>query len=532
MNYLKLTAAAIAVALSGCDSPSNETPLEIQAPNMAIATWNLEHLAYPADQGCKPRSQSEIAELKDYAASLNADVIALQEVASKEAVAQLFPSSEWQIIMSERADSESYDCRKSGFKSTQQKVAFAVRKALSVSDVQSHAELALNNPGLRHGLEISVTSEFGELTLLNVHMKSGCFVDNYARADKDACATLAQQAPILDNWIEEHEKSDTPYIVLGDFNHRLSASYNQLTRDLTTNSDGSTSSLEVTTKDMIGCHLYYPAPIDHILLGKLSNTQSYSAPKAHNFADMNPDAMLSDHCAVSLTIEQQLVEISPSVKWHTTSKEYQLLARSIYQDAANTIKASNYTTPWAVRMEVDETVVDNSGYQLSREKIGESYSRESWNEWVKQGQATLVPGAQAFIDTVIQAGGKVFLVTNRERALDEYTWQNLLDQGLEVSVENTCLAGRNQADKDAINGVDFINDKDLRRHQISTGELSCHMANAQRSVNFGPHKLVMQVGDNIKDYSQQTQQDADVDSLLKPIGTEFILIPNSMYGSW
>ncbi|MFC7001729.1 hypothetical protein ACFQMB_09560 [Pseudobowmanella zhangzhouensis] len=42
----------------------------------------------------------------------------------------------------------------------------------------------------------------------------------------------------------------------------------------------------------------------------------------------------------------------------------------------------------------------------------------------------------------------------------------------------------------------------------------------------------MQVGDNIEDVEFITQEDADVDALLKRWGGDVIVLPNPMYGSW
>ena len=246
----------IAAALTQ-DSPSSATVTP--AEGFGIVTWNVEHLAYPISQGCRPRTEEELTQLQRYAESLDADIVALQEVGSAAAVALLFPENEWQIVMSQRPDSESYTCRKTGFTSTQQKVAYAVRKGITVEQVNSLAEFGLDSPGLRHGLEITVNSPIGSMALLNLHMKSGCFVDNYSRADSDACQTFAKQAPILDNWVEQKERVGTPYVVLGDLNHRLTAPYNHLTRQLTSNQDNTPSSLENVGADLIGCHPYYPA---------------------------------------------------------------------------------------------------------------------------------------------------------------------------------------------------------------------------------------------------------------------------------
>ncbi|XQF91588.1 endonuclease/exonuclease/phosphatase family protein (plasmid) [Pseudoalteromonas espejiana] len=54
------------------------------AQPLKVVTWNVEHLAYPINTGCKPRTPSDIEAMKAYANSLNADAFALQEVASKE----------------------------------------------------------------------------------------------------------------------------------------------------------------------------------------------------------------------------------------------------------------------------------------------------------------------------------------------------------------------------------------------------------------------------------------------------------------
>lgn len=307
------------MGLSACSQPAETTesapnqqsdglvtssePETVQSEGWKVATWNVEHLAFPPTNGCKPRTVAELAGLKAYAENLDADIVALQEVASVAAVEQLFPSSEWQIFMSDRPDSNPYECRESGFTSTQQKVGYAVRNGIPVVGAESLDEFGLEMPGLRYGMELTVTSPFGDMTLLNLHMKSGCFVDNYSRADSDACQVFSEQAPILDNWIEQREKAGQPYVMLGDLNHRLSAPYNHLTRQLATNTDGSESTLINTTAPLISCHPYYPAPIDHIFVGHLDPKAVDLTAATVEFEDMaSADAMLSDHCAMILTL--------------------------------------------------------------------------------------------------------------------------------------------------------------------------------------------------------------------------------------
>ena len=163
------------------------------------------------------RNASDYEALREFAATMNADVVALQEVENIAAIARVFPLDSWEIILSERPDSEPYICRGSGRTSTQQKVAYAIRKGISYENLGSFEELALDNPGLRHGLVIRLTGGPSPIDVLNIHMKSGCFVDDYSASTRSACETFEQQVPILDGWVEDRVENETGFIVLGDF---------------------------------------------------------------------------------------------------------------------------------------------------------------------------------------------------------------------------------------------------------------------------------------------------------------------------
>jgi len=527
------------LGLSAC-APSPEGSSSVDAPVLTVSdealrvvTWNVEHLASPIDTGCRPRSEDELVALQAYARSLNADIVALQEVASLDAVGLIFPVDEWQLFLSDRPDSDSYECRGNGQPSTQQKLAYAVRNGIDVLEEGDFDELGLDNPGLRHGMELMVATSIGELQLLNVHMKSGCFVDDFSRADSDACQTFARQAPILDAWIEEKESSAQPYLILGDFNHRLSAPYNQMTRLMGDNTDGSPSSLRIATADMIGCHPWYPAPIDHIVMGNMQDPALITSAMAHDFEDMDPDAMLSDHCAVSLTMEYGQLPLTNSVTWQTASKEYAFLTTSTYQRASELLReASLPDTPWSVVMDIDETVLDNSAYQVNLDRTGRSFTPETWADWVASEQARLVPGVSGFVQTVVELGGHFAFVTNRDREQDGHTWRNMQALGLPISVENACLMGRSARDESSVDGQTRFNDKDLRRQQIQDGSSSCYSPEGGRHSGFPASAIVMQVGDNIEDFAGVTQESANIESLLPENASEYILLPNPMYGSW
>lgn len=539
MNVLNALTITFIGALSiGCTSsvtPTNSAAAEPSAlmANTAqpfkVVTWNVEHLAYPINTGCKPRTPSDIEAMKAYANSLNADIFALQEVASKEALKQIFPQSEWQLIVSNRAASPAYTCRKTGALSTQQKVAFAVKKSIPVLKSMPFEALGLTKAGLRYGLQLTVNTPQGATDILNVHMKSGCFVDDYLKSDSPACKTYAQQAPVLDSWIAKRETANTPYIVLGDFNHRISAPYNRLTRTLISNE----RSTNITTKNLPGCQARYPAPIDHIIVGKMDAENIANSAQVHLFKNMQKEAMLSDHCAVSVSIADNTNALSASVLWQTTSKEYEALTTYMYQQAQSAVaQLPRSATNWVAVMDVDETVLDNSAYQKQTELSGKGYTSDTWQAWVKSENATLVPGAKSFIEALYEQGGKVALITNRSKANDEHTWNNLKAVGLPITVENTCLMGRSEADKTAVDGTHFINDKDLRRQQITQGKADCYRPKGTQNNWQQPQVIKFQIGDNIEDFSGITQESANIEALQPKLGKSLFLLPNPMYGSW
>lgn len=542
MNTFNTLTIALVSALSvGCtsnlakntnESFSAQPASQLQAqtlPALKIATWNVEHLAYPIDTGCRARTPSDIEAMKAYANNLNADVIALQEVASKEALEQIFSEDDWQLMVSSRAPSPAYTCRKTGAKSTQQKVAFAVKKTVPVLNIEPFEPLGLSKTGLRYGLQLTINTAKGPTDILNVHMKSGCFVDDYLKSDSPACKTYAQQAPVLNSWVEKRETAGTPYVILGDFNQRISAPYNRLTRTLLSNE----RSTRITTSQLLGCQARYPAPIDHIIVGGMNAQNIEASAQVHKFKNMDNKAMLSDHCAVSVSLAANAHSLSSAVLWQTTSKEYKALATTTYEQAKASVKQlPNTANNWVAVMDVDETVLDNSAYQKQTELNGKGYTPQSWQAWVASEKATLVPGAKSFIETVYKHGGKIALVTNRNKQNDLHTWNNLKAVGLPVTLKNTCLIGRSDADKNAVNNNEFINDKDLRRQQITQGTADCFSPSGQNNNWQQPQVIKFQVGDNIEDFSGVTQKTANIKTLQPTLGKSLFLLPNPMYGSW
>ena len=57
----------------------------------------------------------------------------------------------------------------------------------------------------------------------------------------------------------------------------------------------------------------------------------------------------------------------------------------------------DYSVPEFIYADLDETVLDNSQYQINLFNRSEEYNPKSWNKWVKREEAKLVPGSKDFI---------------------------------------------------------------------------------------------------------------------------------------
>ena len=77
-------------------------------------------------------------------------------------------------------------------------------------------------------------------------------------------------------------------------------------------------------------------------------------------------------------------------------------------------------------MDLDETVLDNSDYQVGLTEKNESYNPESWSVWVNLEEAKLVPGAKTFIDSVRTTETKLIFLSNRMAKNELPTMNNMI----------------------------------------------------------------------------------------------------------
>ena len=212
-------------------------------------------------------------------------------------------------------------------------------------------------------------------------------------------------------------------------------------------------------------------------------------------------------CDSPLAIDSDL-----GLTWYRRSAERRALTVQAYSLAAAQLqaKAASLTGAWGVVLDIDETTLNNSLYQRERMDLGVGYSPGSWTAWVNRKAATPLDGVVAFTNLVHTLGGKVFFVSNRMAATEcPQTADNMATAGITYEA--------------MLCKVDS-SDKNPRFAALTNGTAPSTLP---------PQKLVMFVGDNILDFPALSQDlRKQPESAFAHFGQDFVIMPNSMYGSW
>jgi endonuclease/exonuclease/phosphatase family metal-dependent hydrolase len=299
---ISLTRLSVVVfaLLSGCVGVTPPSPPD--AGSLMVASWNLEHLAERDGQGCRPRTEVDYARLRRHADALGADVIAFQEVENRAAAERVFDPARYDVVLSSRPPSERGGaCRGAPGQTIQnQAVGFAVRKGLRWSRNPDVSALALGNPDLRWGVDITI-GERRPLRLLAVHLKSGC---NSGRAASDAdCPILFDQLPVLERWTEARAAQGQAFVVLGDWNRRLAARHDAFLADLN-DGDPEGSTLTLTSGDRpAACKARYREFIDFIATGGAATARVLPGSfEEYRYGGAEEADHPSDHCPIAVRI--------------------------------------------------------------------------------------------------------------------------------------------------------------------------------------------------------------------------------------
>ena len=203
-----------------------------------------------------------------------------------------------------------------------------------------------------------------------------------------------------------------------------------------------------------------------------------------------------------------------AIRWARVSAEHRALFLQVYRAACAHVEGEAATRApgtWAVVLDADETVIDNSLYQLERARAGQPFDSASWTAWCARREATPLPGAGAFLSRVRALGGKIAIVTNRSAAECPDTEAVFRAHGLAYDVM-LCKPDSGPSDKNP------------RFEAVARGTTP---------AGLPPLEIVAVVGDNIQDFPEKTQAIRERgDEAFADFGARFFVLPNPMYGSW
>lgn len=215
------------------------------------------------------------------------------------------------------------------------------------------------------------------------------------------------------------------------------------------------------------------------------------------------------------TVEATAAFVAPKeIRWVRGSAEHRAAFLQTYRAAGERLRAlaeGREPGTWAVVLDADETVLDNSLYQLERAQVDSAFSLPSWQAWVRRGEAEALPGAVEFTSLARNLGGRVAIVTNRDDVVCAPTRENLLRVGIAADV---VLCQPSEGDRS----------KDARFERVRTGAASPELP---------PLEVLMWLGDNIQDFPGMTQDARTApEATLQRFGRDWFVLPNPMYGSW
>ena len=218
-----------------------------------------------------------------------------------------------------------------------------------------------------------------------------------------------------------------------------------------------------------------------------------------------------------------------AVLWMQRSVEYKASALSAFAlarlrldqaladpnwTAAPKEQTGNYQSlPPAVILDIDETIVDNSGYQAWMALKDTTFDPKTWNAYVNTVSSLAIPGAVEFAKYAERKGVKVFYISNRTVEEEEATRKNMANLGFPLDDKiDTVLTTRERPD--------WTSAKGTRR---------AHVAKSYR--------VLLNLGDNFGDFVDEYRgTEAERLKVMADHqdrwGREWIMLPNPTYGSF
>ncbi len=169
--------------------------------------------------------------------------------------------------------------------------------------------------------------------------------------------------------------------------------------------------------------------------------------------------------------------------------------------------------PPAVILDVDETILDNSGYQAWNAVKDTTFDPKTWTSYVNTVTSLAIPGAVELCQYAASKGVKVFYVSNRTAEEEPATRKNLEKFGFPIDgTIDTVLTAREKPDWGSAKGV-------------------------RRAFIAKDYRVLLNLGDNFSDFvdeyrGTEAERLAVLEQHKARWGREWIMLPNPTYGSF
>jgi acid phosphatase len=208
--------------------------------------------------------------------------------------------------------------------------------------------------------------------------------------------------------------------------------------------------------------------------------------------------------------------------WQHTSAEYECAVQQAYRLATENLDKALLDTDWsaaleqqvtdttlppAILLDLDETVLDNTEYEVRIIRELGQYSPESFAQWCEAAAAPAISGAAEFLEYATKRQVAVFYYSARKENLRGCTTRNLQALGLPL--------------------------KDDSRLLLDDGTSKSEY----RAMIAAKYRLLLLVGDNLEDFVAGSKSHSGLRRELaqrysRYWGREWIILPNPMYGHW
>jgi 5'-nucleotidase (lipoprotein e(P4) family) len=191
----------------------------------------------------------------------------------------------------------------------------------------------------------------------------------------------------------------------------------------------------------------------------------------------------------------------------------QALADKSWTAAPGEQKGDYQNLPPAVVLDVDETLLDNSLYQVWMLKSNQTFSTKTWNQFCAAQVSTAIPGAVDFAKYADSKGVKVFYISNRDASTEKDTRENMEKLGFPMGGNVDTFLMQNEQ-------KEWGSAKSTRRAVVTKG-----------------YRVLLNIGDNFGDFddryrSSEAERAKAFDSDMAYWGKQWLVIANPTYGSF